>query len=56
MDLAIITQLQLIKIKAGHLPVVSNGEIFDACYCIEENDFNGQVKLQLRLKDLRKNV
>ena len=36
-----------------HLPVVSNGEIFDACYCIEENDFNGQVKLQLRLKDLR---
>ena len=41
---------------AEHLPVVSNGEIFDACYCIEENDFNGQVKLQLRLKDLRKNV
>ena len=40
---------------AEHLPVVSNGEIFDACYCIEENDFNGQVKLQLRLKDLRKN-
>ena len=38
-----------------HLPVVSNGEIFDACYCIEENDFNGQVKLQLRLKDLRPN-
>jgi single-stranded-DNA-specific exonuclease len=36
-----------------HLPVVSNGEIFDACYCIEENDFNGQVKLQLRLKDLK---
>ena len=41
---------------AEHLPVVSNGEIFDACYCIEENDFNGQVKLQLRLKDLRKTV
>ena len=36
-----------------HLPVVSNGEIFDACYCIEENDFNGQIKLQLRLKDLK---
>lgn len=36
-----------------HLPTVSNGEIFDACYCIEENDFNGQVKLQLRLKDLK---
>ena len=36
-----------------HLPIVSNGEIFDACYCIEENDFNGQVKLQLRLKDLK---
>lgn len=41
---------------AEHLPVVSNGEIFDACYCIEENDFNGQIKLQLRLKDLRKTV
>jgi len=41
---------------AEHLPIVSNGEIFDACYCIEENDFNGRVKLQLRLKDLRKNV
>ncbi len=36
-----------------HLPIVSNGEIFDACYCIEENEFNGQVKLQLRLKDLK---
>ena len=36
-----------------HLPIVSNGEIFDACYCIEENDFNGQVKLLLRLKDLK---
>jgi single-stranded-DNA-specific exonuclease len=37
-----------------HLPIVSNGEIFDACYCIEENDFNGQIKVQLRLKDLKK--
>lgn len=36
-----------------HLLTVSNGEIFDACYCIEENDFNGQVKVQLRLKDLK---
>lgn len=36
-----------------HLLTVSNGAIFDACYCIEENDFNGQVKVQLRLKDLK---
>jgi hypothetical protein len=38
---------------AKHLPVVFDGEIFDASYYIEENDFNSQVKLQLRLKDFK---
>ncbi|MCL9980904.1 MAG: single-stranded-DNA-specific exonuclease RecJ [Bacteroidia bacterium] len=38
---------------AEQLPIVTNGAIFDACYCIEENFYNGQVKLQLRLRDLR---
>lgn len=34
-------------------PTVSNGALFQACYSIEENHFNGQVKLQLRIKDIR---
>lgn len=38
---------------AEHIHTVSNGHIFDACYSIEENHFNGQVKLQLRLRDIK---
>ena len=34
-------------------PTVSNGAVFQACYSIEENYFNGQVKLQLRIKDIK---
>lgn len=30
-----------------------NGDTFDAAYSIEENEWNGEVKLQLRLRDLR---
>lgn len=36
-----------------HLPTVSNGREFAACYCVEENHFNGLTKLQLRIKDFR---
>jgi single-stranded-DNA-specific exonuclease len=36
-----------------HLPSVSNGSIFNACYCIEENTFNGRTSIQLRLKDIK---
>ncbi len=39
---------------SDQIHVVSNGQIFDACYCIEENHYNGQVKVQLRLRDLKK--
>ncbi len=39
---------------ADQIHVVSNGQVFDACYCIEENHYNGQVKVQLRLRDLKK--
>jgi single-stranded-DNA-specific exonuclease len=38
---------------AEHIHTVSNGQIFDACYCLEENHYNGQVKLQLRLRDIK---
>lgn len=33
--------------------LVRNQQRFDAVYCIDENEFNGNVTVQLRLKDLR---
>ncbi|WP_396194029.1 single-stranded-DNA-specific exonuclease RecJ [Flavobacterium sp.] len=35
------------------LDLVKNQQPFDAVYCIDENEFNGKVSVQLRLKDLR---
>ena len=35
------------------LELVKNQRLFDAVYCIDENEFNGNVTVQLRLKDLR---
>ena len=35
------------------LELVSNQKPFDAVYCIDENEFNGNVNVQLRLKDLK---
>lgn len=35
------------------LNLVSDRKSFDAVYCIDENEFNGQVTVQLRLKDLK---
>jgi single-stranded-DNA-specific exonuclease len=35
------------------LQLVKSQKPFDAVYCIDENEFNGNVTLQLRLKDLR---
>ena len=40
----------------GHgdkLELVNNKQPFDAVYCIDENEFNGNVSIQLRMKDLR---
>jgi single-stranded-DNA-specific exonuclease len=33
--------------------LVSNKKPFDAVYCIDENEFNGTVSVQLRMKDLQ---
>lgn len=33
--------------------MVKNGRPFEAVYCIDENEYNGQVKVQLRVKDIR---
>ena len=35
------------------LKLVKNQNSFDAVYCIDENEFNGNVTVQLRLKDLK---
>ncbi|MFM7764491.1 MAG: hypothetical protein ACKO6I_02425 [Sphingomonadales bacterium] len=36
-----------------YIHTVSNKSIFHACYCIEENTFNGRTSLQLKLKDIK---
>ncbi len=36
------------------LGLVQNQQYFDAVYCVDENQWNGTVTLQLRLKDIRK--
>jgi single-stranded-DNA-specific exonuclease len=38
---------------ATKLELVKNQQPFDAVYCIDENEYNGNVSVQLRLKDLR---
>ncbi len=35
------------------LKLIKNQKSFDAVYCIDENEFNGNVTLQLRLKDIK---
>jgi single-stranded-DNA-specific exonuclease len=35
------------------LEMVTNQKTFEAVYCIDENEFNGKVTLQLRVKDLK---
>ena len=37
----------------GKLDLVENQQPFDGVYHIEENEFNGNVSIQLRMKDLR---
>lgn len=38
---------------APKLELINNHQSFDICYCIEENEWNGVVSLQLRLKDIK---
>jgi single-stranded-DNA-specific exonuclease len=37
----------------GKLDSIKNQNPFDAVYCIDENEFNGNVTVQLRMKDLK---
>ncbi|HOW25565.1 MAG TPA: single-stranded-DNA-specific exonuclease RecJ [Bacteroidales bacterium] len=41
--------------QGDFLPVIEKGVPFDICYHIEENDWNGNVSLQLNIKDIRIN-
>lgn len=39
--------------QANHLQDTVYGKTFDICYAIEENDWNGNVTLQLNIKDIK---
>lgn len=39
--------------QSEHLPLVSGGKPFSLCYHIEENEWNGNVSLQLMVKDMK---
>ena len=34
--------------------IVQSGDLFNICYSVEENDSNGKVTLQLRVRDLQR--
>jgi single-stranded-DNA-specific exonuclease len=38
---------------ADKLDLIKNKKTFEAVYCIDENEWNGNVSVQLRLKDLK---
>jgi len=37
----------------GYLKQLGKGSPFDICYCIDENEYRGNVNLQLRIKDIK---
>ncbi len=41
--------------KAKHYEAISQGNPFDICYSIEENEFMGRTNLQIRIKDIKVN-
>jgi len=38
-----------------HFKKIKDGQIFDICYSIDENDWNGRKNLQLKLRDIKSN-
>jgi single-stranded-DNA-specific exonuclease len=38
---------------ANYYNYISKGYPFDICYCIDENEYRGNVNLQLRIKDIK---
>ncbi|MGC6470517.1 MAG: single-stranded-DNA-specific exonuclease RecJ [Flavobacteriales bacterium] len=41
---------------ATKFPLIKDQQLLDVCFVLEENDWNGNTKLQLRLKDIRKSL
>lgn len=41
---------------ANHSDIVLTDQAFDMCYSITENSYRGEVKLQLRVKDIKKSI
>ncbi|MGC6489942.1 MAG: single-stranded-DNA-specific exonuclease RecJ [Flavobacteriales bacterium] len=41
---------------ATKFPLIKDQQLLDICFVLEENDWNGNTKLQLRLKDIRKSL
>lgn len=39
--------------QGSRFPGIKNGNAFDICYSIEENEFMGRVNLQLNIKDIK---
>jgi len=39
--------------QGSRFPKIKNGNAFDICYSIEENEFMGKVSLQLNIKDIK---
>ena len=39
--------------QGHHLKQIKNGDRFDICYCIEENEWNNKVTIQLNIKDIK---
>ncbi len=39
--------------QSNYLPLVTNGKLFSLCYHIDENEWNGNVSLQLVVKDIK---
>lgn len=42
--------------RSDYLPLVTNGNPFSICYHVEENEWNGNVSMQLVVKDIKTDV
>ena len=38
-----------------HIKRIKRGELFDVCYTIEENEYNGKTTIQIMVKDVKFN-
>ena len=48
-----INKIKSIKVLGNKIDLTTNKKPFEAVYCIDENEWNGKLSLQLRLKDIK---